>query len=71
MVELERVHAKLVMENAKFRRSRTEMDYSQVGSPSFLDQNEKSQPQLERMTKLEAKIAELERVQAEGGTSQV
>ena len=47
------------------------MDYSQVGLPSFLDQNEISQPQNGRMTKLEATMTELERVHAECGTSQV
>ena len=31
MAELERLHAELVLENAEFRRSRAEMDYSQVG----------------------------------------
>ena len=55
MAELERVNVELVMENAEFRRSRAEIDYSQVGLHSFLDQNEKSQPPHERMTKLEAK----------------
>ena len=62
MFKLERVHAELVMECAEFSRSRAEMDYSQVGLPRFLEQNEKSQPPHERMTKLEATMAELERV---------
>ena len=65
MVQLERVHAKLVMERAEFSRSMAEINYSQVGLPRFLDQNEKSQPPHKRMTKLEATMAELERVCAE------
>ena len=40
MVELERVHTELVMENVEFRRSRAEMDYFKVGLPRFLDQKE-------------------------------
>ena len=59
MAELERVHAKLVMENAEFRRSRTKMDYSQGGLPRFLDQNEISQPLHGGMKKLEAIMVEL------------
>ena len=55
----------LVMERAEFSRSRAAMDYSQVGLPRFLDQNEKSQPLNERITKLEATMAKLERVCAE------
>ena len=38
---------------AKLERVHVEMDYSQVGLPRFLNQNEKSQPPHERMTKLE------------------
>ena len=71
MVELERLHAELVLENAESRRSRAEMDYSQVGLPRFLDQNEISQPLNGRMTTLEATMAELERVHAECATFQV
>ena len=71
MAELKRVHAELVKENAKFKRSRVEMDYSQVGLPRFFYQNEISQPLNGRMTKLEATMAELERVHAECATSQV
>ena len=48
-----------------------EMDHSQVGLPRFLDPNEISQPPHERMTKLEAAMAELKRVHAECATSQV
>ena len=70
MAQLERVHVELVMENAEFRKSRAEMDYSQVGLPRFLDQNEISEPPHRRMTKLEATIAKLERVCAECATSQ-
>ena len=40
MAQLERVHVELVMERAEFSRSMAEMDYSQVGLPRFLDQNE-------------------------------
>ena len=71
MAELERAHAKLVMENAEFRKVRDEMDYSQVGLRRFLDQNEISQPPNGRMTKLEATMAELERFHVECATSQV
>ena len=69
MAQLERVHAELVMENAEFRRSRAEIDYSQVGLPRFLDQKENNQPPNGRMTKLEATMAELERVCVECATS--
>ena len=48
-----------------------EIDHSQVRLPRFLDPNEISQPPQERMTKLEAAMAELERVYAECATSQV
>ena len=44
---------------------------TQVGSPSFLDKKEKSQPPQKRMTKLEETMAELERVHVECATSQV
>ena len=71
IAELEKVHDELVMKNAEFRRSRAKMDYYQVGLPRFLDQKEKSQPPQERMTKLEATMAELERVHAECATSQI
>ena len=71
MAELERIHAELVKENSEFRRSRAEMDYSQVGLPRFLDQNEISQPLNGRIKKLEATMAKLERVRAECATSQV
>ena len=71
MVELERLHAELVMENTEFRRSRVEMDYSQVGLPRFPYQNEMIRPPSGRMTQLEATMAELERVHAECATSQV
>ena len=56
---------------AEFSRSRAEIDYSQVGLPRFLDQNEISQPLNGRMTKLEATMAKLERVRAKCVTSQV
>ena len=69
MAELERLHAELVLENAKFRRSRAKMNYSQVGLPRFLDQNEISQPPNGRMTKLEETMVELERVHAKCATS--
>ena len=41
----------MAMAQAEFSRSRAEMDYSQVGLPRFLNQNEKSQPPYERMTR--------------------
>ena len=69
--EIERMHAELVIENAKCSRPRVEMDYSHVGLPSFCDQNEKSQPPHEKMKKLEATMAELERLYAEYATSQI
>ena len=65
MVELARMHAELVMKNAKRSRPRAEMNYSQVGLPTFLDQNEESQPPQERMTKFKETMAKLERVHAE------
>ena len=46
------------------------MDYFEVGLPRFLDPNEISRPPLERMIKLEATMAELERVHAECATPQ-
>ena len=58
------------MAQVEFSRSRAEMDNSQVGLHSFCDQNVKSQPPQERMTKLGAKMAKLERVRAECATSQ-
>ena len=70
MVELERGHAELAMTYAEFSRSMAEMDYSQVGLPRFLDQNEKSQPPHGRMTNLEGTIAKLERLHVECPTSQ-
>ena len=71
MAQLERNQAEMDMEKAEFSISRVEIDYSQVGLPSFLDQNEISRPPNGRMTKLEATMAELERVCAECATSQV
>ena len=71
IVELEKAHAKLIMENAERSRSRAVMDYSQVGLPRFLDPNEISQSPKEINTKLEATMAELERVHAKCTTSQV
>ena len=65
MDELARMHVELVMKNAERSTPRVEMDYSQVGLPTFLDQNEESQPLQERMTKFKATMAELERVHAE------
>ena len=71
MAELERIQVELAMAQVEFSRSRAEMDYSQVGLPRFLDQNEISQPPNGRMTKLEATVAELERVCAKCAKSQV
>ena len=65
MAELARMHAELVMKNVERSRARAEMDYSQVGLPMFLDQNEESQLPQERMTKFKTTMAELERVHVE------
>ena len=71
MAQLERSQAKMAMAQAEFSRSRAEIDYSQVGLPRFLDQNEISQPPNGRMIKLEATMAKLERVCAKCATFQV
>ena len=71
IAQLERGQAELAKAQAEFSRSRAEMDYSQVGLPRILDQNEISQPPNGRMTKLEATMDELERVHAECALSQV
>ena len=71
MDELRRAQAESTMTQPEFSRSMVEMDHSQVGLPRFLDPNEISQPPLERMTKLEAAVAELKRVHVECITSQV
>ena len=71
MAQFERVNAELFMDNAEFRSSRAEIDYSQVRLPRFLDQNEKSQSPRDRMTNLEATMAKLERGHVECATSQV
>ena len=71
MDELRRAQAESTMAQPKFSRSMAEMDHSQVGLPRFLDPNEISQSLHERMTKLEATMAELKRVHAECATSQV
>ena len=47
------------------------MGYYQVGLPRVIDKKEKSQPPHERMTMVEATMAELERVHCECATSQV
>ena len=60
----------MAMTYTEFSRSWPKMDYSQVGLPKFLDQNEKIQPPHERMKRLEATMAELERVYVEQATSQ-
>ena len=57
MAELARMHAELVMKNVERSRPRAKMDYSQVRLPTFLDQNEESQPPQERMTKFESTMA--------------
>ena len=71
MDEFKRSQAKATMAQLEFSRSMAEMDHSQVGLPRFLDPNEISQSPQERMTKLEAVMAELKRVHAECTTSQV
>ena len=71
MDELRRAQAESTMTQPEFSRSMVEMDHSQVGLPRFLDLYEISQPPQERMTTLEAAMAELKRVHAECATSQV
>ena len=71
MDELRRNQAKSTMAQSEFSRSMAKMDHSQVGLPRFLDPNEISQPPHERMTKLEAAMAELKRVHDECATSQI
>ena len=71
MDELRRAKAESTMTQPEFSRSMVEMDHSQVGLPRFLDPNEISQPQHERMTKLEAALVEMKRVHAECVTSPV
>ena len=71
MDELRRAQVEYTMKQPEFSRSMVEMDHSQVGLPRFLDPNEIRQPPQERMTKLEAAMAELKRVHAECATSQV
>ena len=71
MDELRRAQAKSTMTKLEFSRSMAEMDHSQVGLPRFLDPYEISEPPQERITTLEAAMAELKRVHAECATSQV
>ena len=71
MDELRRAQAKSTMTQPEFSRSMVEMDHSQVGLPRFLDLDKISQPPQERMTTLEAAMAELKRVHAECATYQV
>ena len=71
MDELRRAQAESTMTQPKFSRSMVEMDHSQVGLPRFLDLDEISQPPQERMTTLEAAMAELKRVNSKCATSQV
>ena len=71
MDELRRAQAESTMTQPEFSRSMVEMDHSQVRLPRFLDLDEISQPPQERMTTLEAAMAELKRVHAECATSQV
>ena len=71
MDELRRAQAESTITQPEFSRSMDEMDHSQVGLPEFLNPDEISQPPKERMTTLEAAMAELKRVHAECATSQV
>ena len=71
MGELRRTQVESTMAQPEFSSSMARMDHSQVGLPRFLDPIEISQPPQERMTKLEAAMAELERVHAECAMSQV
>ena len=68
MAKLERIQVELAMAQVEFSRSRAEMDYYQVELPKFLEQNEIIQPPNGRMAKLEATMAELERVHHECAT---
>ena len=65
MDELRRTQAESTMAQLEFSRSMAEMNHSQVGLPRLLDTNEISQPPHERMSKLEAAMAELKRVHAD------
>ena len=71
MDELRRTQVESTMAQPEFSRSIAGIDHSQVWLPRLLDTNEISQPPHERMTKLEAAMAELKRVHAECATSQV
>ena len=69
MDELRRAQDESTMTQPEFSRSMVEIDHFQVGLPRFLDLDEISQPPQERMTTLEAAMAELKRVHAECATS--
>ena len=71
MDELRGTQVESTMAQPKFSRSIAKMDNSRVGLPRFLDPNEVSQPPQERMTKLEAAMAESERVHVKCETSRV
>ena len=58
------------MVQAKNERSMADLDYVQNGLPRFHTHNEISQPPQEKMTNLEATMAEWRRFQAEFETSQ-
>ena len=70
MAELRRGHADLAMVQAENERSMVDLDYVQNGLPRFHTHNEISQPPQEKMTNLEATMAEWRRFQAEFETSQ-
>ena len=58
------------MAKVENERSMIELDYVHKGLPRFHDQNEISPPPQEKMTNLEATMAEWRRFQAEFTTSQ-
>ena len=70
MAELRRGQADLAMVQAEKERSMADLDYVQNGLPRFHTHNEISQHPQEKMTNLEATVAEWRRFQVEFETSQ-
>ena len=64
MAELRRGQANLAMVQVENERSMADLDYVENGLPRFHTHNEKSQPPQEKMTNLEATMAEWRRFQA-------
>ena len=69
IAKLRRGQADLAMAQAKNERSMADLDYVQNGLPRFHTHNEISQPPQEKMTNLEATMAEWRRFQAQFETS--